>query len=365
MIQLYCSLYNLTPSDQYFKCAVLEGEELPQKPEYSSVSLILFDTRSGVDMDNETILLTGATGFIGGRLLRRLTEKGYNVRCLVRSKSKFQSLFPDLPAGGLIEGDLVQGTGLAQAMHGVDASYYLVHSMGSENQGEKSEFADRDRIAAENFLQSAEDAGISRVIYLSGLGDTRAELSTHLSSRQEVGQILASGSVAATELRAGVIIGAGGASFEIIRSLVERLPVIVAPIWISTRCQPIAVDNVLDYLVGCLQVPQTAGQVLEICGPEQLSYRELMQEYAEARGLKRIIMPVPVLPPKLTSYWVQLVTSMPCSLVLPLIEGLKNAVICQEERIQELIPIQLISLQEAICTALAEEDAGPVKSNTS
>ena len=308
-------------------------------------------------MDKKTILVTGATGFIGGRLLRRLTGKGYNVRCLVRSKSKFLRLFPDPPAGGLFEGDLVQGTGLAQAMQGVDASYYFVHSMGSKTQGEASEFADRDRIAAENFLQSAEHAGIPRVIYLSGLGDQRAELSTHLSSRQEVGQILASGSVAATELRAGVIIGAGGASFEIIRHLVERLPVIAAPIWICTLCQPIAVDNVLDYLVGCLEVPQTAGQIFEICGPEQLSYKELLQKYAQARGLKRLILPMPVLPPKLTSYWVQLVTSMPSSLVLPLIEGLKNPVTCADERIQKFIPLQQISLQEAIRTALAEEEA--------
>lgn len=308
-------------------------------------------------MNKQTILLTGATGFIGGRLLRRLTDKGYIVRCLVRSTSKFLHRFPDPPAGGLFEGDLVRGTGLAEALQGVDASYYFVHSMGSENQEKTSEFADRDRIAAENFLRAAEDAGTNRIIYLSGLGDHRADLSTHLSSRQEVGQILASGSVAATELRAGVIMGAGGASFEIIRYLVERLPVIAAPMWICTRCQPIAVDNVLDYLVGCLQVPQTAGHVFEICGPEQLSYKELLQKYAQVRGLKRLILPMPVLPPRLSSYWVQLVTSMPSSLVLPLIEGLKNAVICQDERIQELIPLQRISLQEAIRTALAEEEA--------
>ncbi|MGM0425238.1 MAG: NAD(P)H-binding protein [Thermodesulfobacteriota bacterium] len=315
--------------------------------------------RPEVDMNSKTILLTGATGFIGGRLLRRLTQQGYNVRCLVRSKSKFKKLFPDLPEIGLAEGDLVQGTGLDKAMQGVDASYYLVHSMGPGKQGASSEFADRDRVAAENFLQAAENTGVDRIIYLSGLGDRKAGLSKHLSSRQEVGQILASGHVAATELRAGVIIGSGGASFEMIRYLAERLPVMVAPRWVNTSCQPIAVENVLDYLAGCLQVPQTADQVLEICGPEQFSYRELMLTYARVRGLKRFILTVPVLTPKLSSYWVQLVTPIPSALVRPLIDGLKNEVICRDERILDLIPVQRIPMQEAICTALAEEEAGP------
>ena len=310
-------------------------------------------------MDGKTILLTGATGFIGGRLLRRLKDQGYRIRCLVRSKSKFQALFPDMPEVELAQGDLVQGSGLAEAMQGVDASYYLVHSMGPGSKTSGSGFANRDRTAAENFRQAAEAQGVERVIYLSGLGEHSRGLSRHLSSRQEVGRILASGSLAATELRAGVIIGSGGASFEMIRYLAERLPVMIAPKWVNTRCQPIAVDNVLDYLAGCLQVPETAAQVLEICGPDQFSYRELMMTYAQVRGLKRWIVTVPVLTPRLSSYWVQLVTPIPSSLVRPLIDGLKNEVVCRDERILDLIPVRRIPMQEAICTALAEEEKGP------
>jgi len=257
------------------------------------------------------------------------------------------------------EGDLVKGSGLDEAMQDVQMAYYLVHSMEPEKRAGKSGFEDRDRTAAENFIRAGEHNGVERVIYLSGLGDQSSGLSKHLSSRQEVGQILASGSLAATELRAGVIIGSGGASFEMIRYLAERLPVMIAPKWVSTRCQPISVDNVLDYLAGCLQVPETAGQVLEICGPDQFTYRELMQTYARVRGLKRLIVTVPVLTPRLSSYWVQLVTPIPSSLVRPLIEGLKNEVVCRDERILDLIPVRRIPMEEAICTALAEEDKGP------
>jgi len=310
-------------------------------------------------MDGKTVLLTGATGFIGGRLLRRLEEDGHRVRCLVRSKSKFRTLFPDMTDVEVAEGDLVRGTGLAEAMQGVEAAYYLVHSMGPEKKGGGDSFSHRDRTAAENFLQAADKAAVERVIYLSGLGDESSGLSRHLSSRQEVGHILASGSLAATELRAGVIIGSGGASFEMIRYLAERLPVMVAPRWVDTRCQPIAVENVLDYLAGCLRAPDTAGKVLEICGPDRFSYRELMLTYARVRGLKRFILTVPVLTPRLSSYWVQLVTPIPSSLVRPLIDGLKNEVVCRDERILDLVPIRRIPMEEAICTALAEEEKGP------
>ncbi len=310
-------------------------------------------------MGGKTVLLTGATGFIGGRLLRRLRDQGTSIRCLVRSQSKFRALFPDMTDVEVSEGDLVKGSGLDEAMRDVQTAYYLVHSMGPEKRAGKSGFEDRDRTAAENFIRAGDNSGVERVIYLSGLGEQSSGLSKHLSSRQEVGQILASGSLAATELRAGVIIGSGGASFEMIRYLAERLPVMIAPRWVSTRCQPISVDNVLDYLTGCLQVPETAGQVLEICGPDQFSYRELMLTYARVRGLKRLIVTVPVLTPRLSSYWVQLITPIPSSLVRPLIEGLKNEVVCRDERILDLIQVRRIPMEEAICTALAEEDKGP------
>jgi uncharacterized protein YbjT (DUF2867 family) len=310
-------------------------------------------------MGEKKVLLTGATGFIGGRLLKRLRDQGTSVRCLVRSESRFRALYPEMTEVDVAEGDLVKGTGLTEAMQGVGMSYYLVHSMGPEKKSGKSGFADRDRSAAENFLRAAEEAGVERGVYLSGLGDQSSGLSKHLSSRQEVGQILASGSLAATELRAGVIIGSGGASFEMIRYLAERLPVMVAPRWVDTACQPIAVENVLDYLAGCLEVPETAGKVLEICGPDRFSYRELMLTYARVRGLKRLILTVPVLTPRLSSYWVQLVTPIPSTLVRPLIEGLKNEVVCRDERILDLIPVRRIPMEEAICTALAEEAQGP------
>lgn len=316
-------------------------------------------TRKGLPMKDQLILLTGATGFIGGRLLRRFQEQGIRLRCLVRSPKKFQTLYPSLSGIELAEGDLVQGTGLKMALQDVRAAYYLVHSMGPSPGSASQGFAEKDRLAAQNFQIAAEEAGLKRVIYLSGLGEKGSGLSKHLSSRQEVGQILASGAVAATELRAGVIIGSGGASFEIIRYLTERLPVMVASRWVDTRCQPIAVENVLDYLAGCLEVPETAGQVFEICGPGQFSYRELMLTYARVRGFKRLILTVPFLTPRLSSYLVQLVTPIPGSLVQPLIGGLKNEVICRDTRIHDMIPVRLIPMEEAICTALNEEEQGP------
>ena len=304
--------------------------------------------------------MTGATGFIGGRLLRRLQgQEGVTVRCLVRSAKKFQTVFGTQSGIEVVEGDLVQGTGLAEAMQGVWTSYYLVHSMGPAQGKGGGEFAQKDRQAAENFRQAADASGIQRVIYLSGLGERSAGLSHHLSSRQEVGHILASGNLAATELRAGVIIGSGGASFEMIRYLTERLPVMAGPKWLKTMCQPIAVENVLDYLLGCLEVPETANRVLEICGPDRSTYRELMLTYARVRGLRRLIFTVPLFTPKLAAYWVQLITPVPSSLVRPLIGGLKNEVTCRDEQILSLIPIRRIPMQEALCTAMAEEEKGP------
>ncbi len=300
-----------------------------------------------------SVLLTGATGFIGGRLLPRLLDQGLKPRCLVRSAEKFQARFPGLGAIDCVQGDLTDGTGLDRALDGIETAYYLVHSMGSSPKIGQ-DFAEKDKQAARNFCTAADRAGLRRVIYLSGLGEHQETLSKHLRSRQEVGRVLASGSAQATELRAGVIIGAGGASFEIIRHLVERLPLMIAPMWVNTRCQPIAVDNVMDYLLGCLNNPETAGQILEICGPEELSYRELILCYANVRRLKRAIISVPVLTPKLSSYWVQLVTPISGGVVHPLIQGLKNNVVCRENRIRDLVPVTLIPMREAISMAIEE-----------
>ena len=307
------------------------------------------------------ILLTGATGFVGGRLLHALTAHGMNVRCLVRSPEKLRS---NLFSGEEIEiakGDLLQENTLDSALEGIEVAYYLVHSMGGRTMGENKVFAERDRIAAKNFIRAADKAGVSRVIYLGGLGETGDQLSKHLASRQEVGEILSSGRVQATELRAPNIMGAGGAPFEMLRYLVERLPVMVCPKWIETRCQPIDIRDMINYLLGCLREPATAGLSFDVGGPDIVTYRQMMELYAKVRGLKRLIITVPVLTPRLSTYWVNMVTPVPSGVVNPLVEGLKNEVICRENRIRELIPMKLTTLEQSICIALQEVEKGPGK----
>jgi uncharacterized protein YbjT (DUF2867 family) len=312
-------------------------------------------------MPESSVLLTGATGFIGGRLLYALDERGHSVRCLVRQGEELRPARPLSREPAVVYADLLRADTLPPALEGIDSAYYLVHSMGGRNIRETMAFADRDRRCAENFLAAAEKAGVRRIIYLGGLGETGKGLSEHLSSRQEVARILQSGLVKTTALRAAVIIGAGGASFEIVRSLVERLPVMLCPRWVDTRSQPIAVENVIDYLAGCLENEATAGLTLDIGGPDIMTYRDLMHLYAGVRKLRRFIVTVPVLTPKLSAFWVNLMTSVPAGIVYPLIEGLKNEVICRDNRIRELVPITLRSMDEAICTALTEVREGPGK----
>jgi uncharacterized protein YbjT (DUF2867 family) len=237
----------------------------------------------------------------------------------------------------------------------------MVHSMGGRTIGENKVFAERDRIAAENFIRAADKAGVSRIIYLGGLGETGDQLSKHLASRQEVGDILGSGRAQMTELRAPNIMGAGGAPFEMLRYLVERLPVMVCPRWIETRCQPIDIRDMVNYLLGCLREPATAGLTLDVGGPDIVTYREMMEIYAKVRGLKRLIITVPVLTPKLSTYWVNMVTPVPSGVVNPLVEGLRNEVICRDNRIRELIPMDLMALEQSICNALDEVEKGPGK----
>jgi uncharacterized protein YbjT (DUF2867 family) len=311
--------------------------------------------------DGAPVLLTGSTGFIGGRLLYALDAKGFTVRCLVRKGESLRTLRPLRREPAVVYADLLDADTLPSALEGVGSAYYLVHSMGGRSIKETMAFADRDRRCAENFLGAAEKAGVKRIIYLGGLGETGKGLSEHLSSRQEVARILQSGAVKTTALRAAVIIGAGGASFEIVRSLAERLPVMLCPRWVDTRSQPIAVENVIDYLAGCLEQEATAGLTLDIGGPDIMTYRDLMLLYARVRGLKRWVVTVPVLTPKLSAFWVNLITSVPAGIVYPLIEGLKNEVICRDNRIRELVPVTLKSMDEALCTALTEVREGPGK----
>ncbi|UCE82716.1 MAG: NAD(P)H-binding protein [Deltaproteobacteria bacterium] len=307
------------------------------------------------------ILVTGATGFVGGRLLHALTARGLKVRSLVRSPEKLrEGLLPEEEVE-IVKGDLLKAETLDRVLEGIEVAYYMVHSMGGRTIGENKVFAERDRSAAGNFVQAADRAGLQRIIYLGGLGETGDKLSKHLASRQEVGEILSSGRAQTTILRAPNIMGAGGAPFEMLRFLVERLPVMVCPRWIETRAQPIDIRDMVDYLLGCLREPATGGLSLDVGGPEILTYRDMMEIYSRVRGLKRIIITVPVLTPRLSTYWVNLVTPVPSGIVNPLVEGLRNEVICRENRIRELIPIKLTSFEQSICNALQEIEKGPGK----
>jgi uncharacterized protein YbjT (DUF2867 family) len=303
---------------------------------------------------NSKVLLTGATGFVGGRLLQLLSREGISTRCMVRNLSRIPRPLAGLPNVSYLQGDLLDRDSLDRAMEGTEFAYYLVHSMGGRNIFHYRDYIDRDMHAARNFVAAADRHGLGRIIYLSGLGEVRADLSPHLQSRQQVGVILNSGRVQTTTLRAANIIGAGGAPFEMLRHLAERLPVMICPRWIDTRCQPIAVENVLDYLLGCMRQPATAGLTLDIGGPDIITYRELLLIYARMRGLRRIIITVPVLTPVLSSYWINLMTPVPAGVVMPLVEGLKDEVICKDNRILDLVPIERISMKSAICSALAE-----------
>jgi uncharacterized protein YbjT (DUF2867 family) len=315
----------------------------------NSGRLALIDNFFGKDDMTGTVLVAGASGFIGKRLVRELIAAGVPVRCLVRREAP-------LPAEAqMVRGDLLEPLTLPAALEGVDTVYYLVHSMAAGRAG----FERRDRQAADNFTRAASAAGVRRVIYLGGLGETGPELSGHLQSRVEVATILQGGAFATTFLRAAIIIGAGGASFEMIRALVQRLPVMITPRWVSTRCQPIAVGDVVRYLVGCLQEERSAGGTFDIGGPDILSYREMMERFAAIAGRRLFIVPVPVLTPKLSSYWVGLITPIKPSIAMPLIEGLANEVVCRENRIRELLPFRLTPYDESVRIALKEEEELP------
>lgn len=310
---------------------------------------------------NDRVLILGATGFVGSRLIPDLAERGVGIRLLARNPQKVAALTSKFRDIDVVTGDFFDPGKLDEALQGIHTAYYFLHSLGGKSFTVKTEYVEKDRRAAQLFMDTAESAGLKRVIYLGGLGEAAADLSDHLRSRAEVGTILLSSKkVRGTVLRAAVIIGAGGASFEMLRYLVERLPVMVCPKWIDTRIQPIAIRDVTAYLAGCLFTPETEGRSFDICGPDILTYREMMQQYCDARGLsRRLILTVPVLTPLLSAYWVDLVTPVPSGLAHPLILGLKNEVVCKDNSIQKLIPIPLTPYQEAVKIAYAEETSGP------
>ncbi|GHF82994.1 NAD(P)-dependent oxidoreductase [Kitasatospora xanthocidica] len=281
-------------------------------------------------------LVTGATGYIGGRLVPELLAAGHRVRCLARDPGRLRDQ-PWRAGVEAVTGDVTRPGTLAGAFDGVDVAYYLVHSLGTG-----PHFDTTDRHAARAFARAAAAAGVARIVYLSGLlpaGVPEPELSAHLRSRAEVGRVLRSTGVPTTELRAAVIIGSGSASFEMLRYLTERLPVMVTPRWVDTRIQPIAVRDVLAYLVGAAGLPPQADRPFDIGGPDVLTYRLMMHRYAEAAGLhRRLILPVPVLTPALSSHWVGLVTPVPGPLARPLVESLRHEVVCHEHDIARWIP---------------------------
>jgi len=341
------------------------------------------------------VLVTGATGFVGRRLVPALRDAGHEVTALVRDAGRYEP-----PAGvRVVEGDLLEpgsfdaafgggksrspgSEGLRPSAHRtpsgegrpaadgkasstsgaadtagdyepVDAAYYLVHSMTA-----RDDFAARDRRAARNFADAASAAGVERVIYLGGLGEERDHLSPHLESRREVERVLATGEYALTTLRAAIVVGRGSAGFEMVVQLASRLPVMVTPRWVRTPCQPIAVDDVIAILVEVLDIPETAGETYEIGGPEVLTYAEMLQRTGRHLGHEPFVLAVPVLTPRLSAYWVGLMTDVPWSVARPLIEGLKNPVVVSDDRLSALVDVDPTPFDEAVRHALTDRGDG-------
>ncbi len=306
------------------------------------------------------ILVTGATGYIGGRLVPALLEAGHHVRCLARDPARLVGR-RWVERVEVAAGDVLEAESLAAAMRGVDVAYYLVHSMGSG-----PGFHERDIRAARNFGVAAATAGVKRIVYLGGLGDQSSGLSEHLRSRQETGEALGEAGVPVTEFRAAVIVGSGSLSFEMIRYLAERVPLMICPRWVYTKTQPIAIDDVVRYLVAALSCQASIGRVVEIGGADVITYGEMMTGYARERGLHRVLLPVPVLTPRLSSYWVHIVTPVPASIARPLVEGLRSEVVVRDRSAREVFPdIHPMDYREAVRRALAQLDANAVESSWS
>jgi uncharacterized protein YbjT (DUF2867 family) len=302
------------------------------------------------------VLVTGATGYVGGRLVPRLLETGSPVRVLARDPAR---LAGRAWAGRveIVRGDVLDPATLPAALEGIDVAYYLVHSMGDHGA-----FAARDVEAARAFAGAARVAGVRRIVYLGGLGDAEAGLSDHLRSRQDTGEALRASGVPVTEFRAAVVVGSGSISFEMIRWLVERLPVMLCPRWVYQRIQPIAIADVLSYLAAAPNVEEAAGKVVEIGGADILTYREMMLGYARKRGLRRRLVPIPILTPRLSSHWVRWMTPVPYAIARPLVEGLRNEVVVRDDSARRLFPgIHPLSYEQALDRAFERLDRGEVE----
>lgn len=295
------------------------------------------------------ILLTGATGYVGGRLLSLLQQQGISVRCITRRPDALKYRVNSTTE--VVQGDVIDPQSLQPAFEGIETAYYFVHSMGADR-----DFESQDRIAAENFAKAATSAGVRRLVYLGGLGNPDEKLSKHLRSRQETGDVLRAHHSQVVEFRASIVIGSGSLSFEMIRALVERLPIMICPRWVQVKAQPIAIEDLLAYLLAALKLPASASQVYEIGGPDQVSYGEIMHEYARQRGLKRWMIPVPILTPYLSSLWLGLVTPLYARVGRKLVESLRNPTLVSNNLAESVFAVRPRSVRDAIARALMNED---------
>ena len=288
------------------------------------------------------VLVTGASGFVGSRLAAALEEAGHEVRAMTRHPERYEG------AGTPVAGDVGDESSLRTALDGCEAAYYLVHSLDSPD------FQEKDAQAARSFGRAASDAGVRRIVYLGGLGNDSDDLSAHLRSRRQVEQLLADGGVPVTVLRAGIVIGHGGVSWEMTRQLVAHLPAMITPRWVHTRTQPIAVADVVRYLVGVLTVPEAEGRAFDVGGPEVLEYLEMLTRLAEIQGRKLLIIPVPLLSPQLSSRWLSLVTDVDVQTGRSLVDSMSNEVVVRDDAIRRVVPFEPMSYDDAVLTALGE-----------
>lgn len=294
------------------------------------------------------ILITGATGYVGGRLLKKFESRGCAVRCLVRRPEFLKSKIA--PTTQLFQGDLLDEISIAKAMAGIETAYYLVHSMGT-----KGVFEEEEKRSASYFSSAAKKAGIKNIIYLGGICHGQ-ELSAHLKSRREVGEVLRASGIPVIEFQASIIIGSGSLSFEMIRALMERLPIMTTPKWVNVLAQPIAIEDVVEYLVEAAEMPVKESRIFEIGGPDKMSYLDLMKEYGRQRGLKRLIIPVPVLSPGLSSLWLGLITPLYARVGRKLIESIRHETTVHDDSALRFFSVRPMNIRRAIERALTNED---------